>query len=573
MRSHRSQSSFALPPKDSLLFVVALSLWLFALLFFNPRLLILTIGPEPLPAKICVMLFVICLDIFWFYAIFHMTILTFSYFSRKPNDLTEKVPICDGISKSCPRVALLYVTYNDFQEEAALTCVKQRYEHCHLFILDDSTEEAYRARINAFAQTHRGRVTVIRRKERAFYKAGNLNHALSLIAVDYEFFSVSDADSRIPPEFIIKLLPYFVVPDIGFVQAMNIVNPQQPSYLAQAMGFNLQLHYRRYVVPRERYGFVMFHGHGALLRTDVWRKTGGFPEIVSEDLGFSTRMRVMGYYGVLAADCICYEDYPPTYRHYRRRTEKWIKGTMEFLSREFFALLRAKNVFWFEKIDVFVSGISLALGFPFLLFLLMGSIALPLYFMSFRASGPVFIPAIPEGKTVVSLVTGLRYNTYWTLDYYLIMLLTIFYPLVPVLIDLVRRPVKMLRYMSISTYLFLSTLVWVSYQSIFFLWKRKADFLVTAHEGREKQSGAAATSFFLARRHRVVAAAEYAFGALFALLTAGTNNLWLVSVAAALISSPLLVQYGMESRPLRLLLHVPFIGSVAVLFFIGHSLR
>ncbi|RKY35484.1 MAG: hypothetical protein DRP78_05430 [Candidatus Omnitrophota bacterium] len=62
--SNSKNARDALSKKDDFLFVVVIGLWLLALMYFNPRLLVLAIGPENLIAKISVVLFVICLDIF-----------------------------------------------------------------------------------------------------------------------------------------------------------------------------------------------------------------------------------------------------------------------------------------------------------------------------------------------------------------------------------------------------------------------------------------------------------------------------------------------------------------------------
>ena len=200
------------------------------------------------------------------------------------------------------------------------------------------------------------KLRLLKRKNRKAFKAGNLNNALSLISNDYDFFTVSDSDSIIPPDLITKLLPYLFRQDkLGFVQALNKINPSQNSYLAKTMSFNLELHYKRYIMPRQKYGVIMFHGHGALILTKAWKEVRGFPEIVSEDRGFSTRLRKHNYYGLLENKCICYEDYPSTYRHYRRRTEKWLRGTLEFLFKEYPDFFLSKNISWFEKRDVFVS--------------------------------------------------------------------------------------------------------------------------------------------------------------------------------------------------------------------------
>ena len=63
----------------------------------------------------------------------------------------------------------------------------------------------------------------------------------------------------------------------------------------------------------------MFLGHGALLRRKCWEEVGGFPHIVSEDLGFAIEIREKGYRGRFVEDVVCYEDFPDTVRAFRIR--------------------------------------------------------------------------------------------------------------------------------------------------------------------------------------------------------------------------------------------------------------
>lgn len=550
--------------KDDFLFLVVSTVWALTIIYFNPRLFILLIGPENLFAKICMALFIICLDIFWFYAIFHMTILTFSYFQK-----SKEVKLKPAIH-SHPKVAVLYVTYNDFQNDAVLSCLRQEYKNFKVFILDDSTDLNYIKKIDSFVAVYKDKVRIIRRNNRKAFKAGNLNHGLKLISDDYDFFAVCDADSILANDFIKKLLPYFYSSEkVGFVQAINRINPKQSSYLAEAMGFSLELHYKRYILPRQKYGFIMFHGHGGMIRTSAWKEVDGFPEIVSEDLGFSSRLRIAGYFGLIAENCVCDEEYPPTYRHYRKRIKKWVKGTLEFLFKEYPAFFKTKSISWFEKFDVFVSGLSLTLGFPFLIFILLGGIALPIFYSSFRTHGPVFIPAIPEGKTTVSMLTGLRFNAYWTYDFYILMLITIFYPLIPVLIDLIKKPMKMFRYMVVSTYLFLGTMLWISFQTLSYIFQKKVDFLVTAHESLCEQNKKGL--FVGDRTLKSIIILEFALSVIFAIFTISSNNLWLITICIALLLSPFLLIFDFKKRVMRHLLAIPFILSLLLLILISKS--
>ena len=110
----------------------------------------------------------------------------------------EKVKSAPSPEKP-PRFLLLYCTCNDFNADALSACRKQRYSNFKTVILDDSSDEEYKKRIDEYAA--RGGVEVVRRAERKGYKAGNLNNYLKG-RTDYDYFVVLDSDEIIPPDYI-----------------------------------------------------------------------------------------------------------------------------------------------------------------------------------------------------------------------------------------------------------------------------------------------------------------------------------------------------------------------------------
>lgn len=167
----------------------------------------------------------------------------------------------------------------------------------------------------------------------------------------------------LPPDFLRRLVPHLVADDrCGFVQANHESNPDRSSPLGNCMGIGVDIHWRWYQPLRNRYGFVMLLGHGAVLRRTAWEEVGGFPELVSEDLAFAVRLRERGWHGHFAADVVCYEDFPETVRDFRVRHIKWTRGTCEFLSKEVGRLIRSPNILTVEKLDILLPTLSLPLS-------------------------------------------------------------------------------------------------------------------------------------------------------------------------------------------------------------------
>lgn len=546
-------------PKHSTMFSVMFGLWILCLLYFDPRLAAILIGPEPFLAKLFLSLFIIILNLLWFYVFFHLVIVIFSYLRRSKGIFVLSRPYS---LLANPPVALLYATSNDFQEAPLSSHLKQDYLNYHVFILDDSTSEDYKNRIDEFCRKNLRQITVIRRPNRKGFKAGNINYALRIIDEKYEFFSVSDADTVLPSDYITTLLPYVSEAGIAFAQANQKANPGQKDQFAQFMGLNTDIHFKHYAAVKNSFGFVMWYGHAALMRRDIYNKVKGLPEIASEDLAYSMKVREAGYEGIFVEDVVCLEDFPVTYQQYRKRNEKWVSGTTECLLKYYPSFLRAKHIPWFEKMDVFVSGASLLLAFPFIMLLFLVGIALPVYYTHFQFQGPMFLMPVMYENSPLMTATHIQSNLFWSWDVFLLVTAAIFAPLIPAIVDYFCQPKRLIKYIAAYIFCFFSIQIVSTLHFLTALFTKKAVFLVTG-DNRQLQSQA---------NHRLVIFTEIAMGLVFFIIGNATRNIWFLPIAAALCASPCLFRWNLNSKLMRYVIFMPFVLTLGIIYFIGKRL-
>ncbi|MCB1092802.1 MAG: glycosyltransferase, partial [Verrucomicrobiae bacterium] len=105
-------------------------------------------------------------------------------------------------------LAILYPTCNDFSETAVESLVSQTGVDATLFLLDDSIDPRFQARVDSWAMGKSGAVEVVRRSDREGFKAGNLNHWLAKRGSrgEFHYILLVDADEVIPPDFSRRLL-------------------------------------------------------------------------------------------------------------------------------------------------------------------------------------------------------------------------------------------------------------------------------------------------------------------------------------------------------------------------------
>ena len=264
-----------------------------------------------------------------------------------------------------PRFILLYCTANDFNPHALVRSMSQNYENVSTFILDDSSNHAYMAQIDAFAETHR--VTVIRRDNREGFKAGNLNHFLQSYQ-SYDYFVVLDSDEVLPPDYLQKVNQYFAaLPKVGAVQARHVATKGE-NLFQTLLGMSVKSNGRTAQVVKNFYGANSLLGHGMTISRECYLATGGFPHVVAEDISFAVLIKNAGYEIVYAPNIECGEAFPPNYVSLKKRQCKWTQGNLEYMQR-YHRQIMDSDMLWFEKLDMILSHYMLPIT-PVLSFLL-----------------------------------------------------------------------------------------------------------------------------------------------------------------------------------------------------------
>jgi cellulose synthase/poly-beta-1,6-N-acetylglucosamine synthase-like glycosyltransferase len=275
-----------------------------------------------------------------------------------------------------PDVCLVYVTCNDFSESSLAASLEQDYDNYWTVILDDSSKAEYRARVDAFAQLHG--IPVVRRPDRPEgFKAGNLNWFLrSADARDIDYFGIVDSDEVLPSYFISRTLDYFADPEVGIVQANHIATRNRTTFMKR-FAPGVDSHWPVYQKVKHHAGFLSLLGHGAMVSMDAYRAAGGFPKVVSEDIGFAIDARRAGYRVAFAEDVICEEEFPPDYEAFRTRHGKWTMGNMEFIRTYSGRIFFDRALKWYERLDIVLFTYSLPLTGVFSIYVILNAVVFP----------------------------------------------------------------------------------------------------------------------------------------------------------------------------------------------------
>lgn len=346
--------------KSGSLYLIVIAVWIgcVGLLTYATARLIFSLGGDSSWQKgIVVSLLVlnsVTLALLWFGSVKDFC-FSFCYLVKKKSFARTYAQLLKDGAEVSPKYLLLYCTCNDFNGEALARCMAQRWGNFRTFILDDSTEEESRREIDAFARERP--VTVVRRENGKGYKAGNLNHFLQG-RTDYDYFVVLDSDEVIPNDYLFQVTRYFSsFRRLGAVQARHIAYGEK-NLFQKLMGMSVESNGRTAQLVKNFYGANALIGHGMTLSRQCYEDTGGFPEVVAEDISMAVEIKNHDYHIVYAPDIVCYEQFPIDCLSLKKRQCKWTQGNLEYMQKYHKDIVRSKMQ-WFEKLDVMLSHYSL----------------------------------------------------------------------------------------------------------------------------------------------------------------------------------------------------------------------
>jgi cellulose synthase/poly-beta-1,6-N-acetylglucosamine synthase-like glycosyltransferase len=255
-----------------------------------------------------------------------------------------------------PPVGIIYLCCGDLDGDALRSLLSLRHRgELHLIVHDDSRSDALRQEVDAQVARLGREVTVLRRHDKTGGKPGAVNYVLQQTGHLYDFFVLCDNDSTaLDPELIEKALPYFEEAGTAIVQCRTVPVPaKDESRLNGLLSRSIEA-FHVYMSVWGRYGWRVFIGHNAILRTRAVLEVGGLtPGFFADDLDLTLRLNFSGHSVAYAPHLRFGEKHPATYTALRKRTHKWAYGCMQLLKAHTARVLATRSLTAAEKISFF----------------------------------------------------------------------------------------------------------------------------------------------------------------------------------------------------------------------------
>jgi cellulose synthase/poly-beta-1,6-N-acetylglucosamine synthase-like glycosyltransferase len=271
----------------------------------------------------------------------HVLLLVVQY-GRHRHDRPRTIDLADN-----PSVTVQLPLYNEpsvveriIDAAANLDWPRDRLQ---IQVLDDSTDRTT-ALARSCVEFHRARgvnIELIHRVDRSGFKAGALANGLHSAAG--EFVAIFDADFIPAPDFLQRMLPYFVDGSIGFVQARwDHLSTSSP--FARGLAIGVDGHFVVEQTARNRSGLPMiFNGSAGIWRRTCIDASGGWAgDTLCEDMDLSLRAAMRGWRCVFVPDVAVPQEEPEHIVHIKSQHGRWAKGGAQCLRKLSLPLLRSK---------------------------------------------------------------------------------------------------------------------------------------------------------------------------------------------------------------------------------------
>lgn len=194
-------------------------------------------------------------------------------------------------------------------------------------------------------------ITVVHTPEGSFGKAAALNLGIARSRAD--IIAVFDADARVGPDFLQRMVPLLAEPGVGGVQARRVLYNAGQNAVTRLQDDEYRLFQRTLQRARRALGgMVCFAGNGLLFRREALDEVGGWNEdALTEDIDLSVRFHLAGWEIRYCDETIVWEEAVTHLRPLVRQRVRWFEGAFRCLGDHLPAILFGR-VAVFKRIDM-----------------------------------------------------------------------------------------------------------------------------------------------------------------------------------------------------------------------------
>ena len=253
-----------------------------------------------------------------------------------------------------PFVSILIPAHNEESviEDTVLNILSLDYNKYEIIVIDDRSTDNTVLVLDKLSKKHPDRVKYYIRDKDAFPgKSAVLNEALE--NTQGEVICVFDADAKINPDFLKKILPCLSDPDTGAVQARKVISNKDYNLLTRCQNneYTLDSHFQR---GRDAIkGAVELRGNGQLIKKEALISVGGWNNYtITDDLDLSTKLHLKNWDIRFCTDAEVYEEGVIKPLPLAKQRRRWVEGSIRRYLDYFTQVIFSKEASFRVKLDM-----------------------------------------------------------------------------------------------------------------------------------------------------------------------------------------------------------------------------
>ncbi len=213
----------------------------------------------------------------------------------------------------------------------AVTEIDYPRDRLEIQVLDDSTDETVRIASETVAKYAREGFNIhyIHRDDRTGFKAGALENGMK--TAKGHLIAIFDADFVPKPDFLRKLIDFFIEPTVGCAQMRWSHINGSYNLLTRLQTIMLDGHFVVEQTTRNRTGnFFNFNGTAGIWRRQAIEMSGGWQhDTLTEDTDLSFRAQLMGWQFIYLLDEEAPAEIPVEVNAFKAQQRRWAKGVLQ----------------------------------------------------------------------------------------------------------------------------------------------------------------------------------------------------------------------------------------------------
>ncbi|MEW5820172.1 MAG: glycosyltransferase family 2 protein [Cyanobacteriota bacterium] len=243
---------------------------------------------------------------------------------------SRKTPLNVDKPEYSPLVNIFIPAHN---EELVLSAtienlIKIDYPKYNILIINDRSKDNTAQIAKELSEKYPEKVKYHTRPDDAFPgKSAVLNDAFNM--TDGEVICVFDADAKVEPDFLSKMIPYLADEEVKAVQARKVMLNKNTNILTQCQHYEYCMDVNVQLGRDSLRAAVELRGNGQLIKrsaveaVDKWNLN-----TVTDDLDMSTRLHVKNYIIRLCTDTCVKEEAVESFKAIIRQRKRWAEGSI-----------------------------------------------------------------------------------------------------------------------------------------------------------------------------------------------------------------------------------------------------